>query len=319
MLLRSNLNKHIFKRTVCTVFNGHHLALKIKTEVRNKIVEMQSFQSFKPKLVAIAVGDNPASKIYLAKKEEAAEFCSIDFEKISLHHNSKESDLIKMISDINNDMSVDGLIVQLPLPDHMDEVIVCNSVLPTKDVDGFTQTNLGRLMQKTTDQFSLIPCTALAVKKIISSIGTKTFGGSAVVIGRSHNVGLPIQVILGADSSKGGLDMTTTLCHRHTPPAELARVLEEADVVVSAAGVPGILHKHLVKPGCIVVDVGLNRVIDASGQNKVVGDAHKNVREVASVITPVPGGVGPCTVACLMHNTLIAAANQRSSKELFST
>jgi len=190
---------------------------------------------------------------------------------------------------------------------------VCNAVSPGKDVDGFTQTNLGRLMQRT-DAATLVPCTALAVKKIISSLDTvNTFGGSAVVIGRSHNVGLPIQVILGADSSKGGLDMTTTLCHRHTPPAELARVLRSADLVVSAAGIPGIVHKNLVKPGCVVVDVGLNRVTDTSGHNKVVGDAHKNVREVASIVTPVPGGVGPCTVACLMYNTLQAAKAHREA------
>jgi len=218
--------------------------------------------------------------------------------------------LLGIIDEINNDKTINGLIVQLPLPDHMCEVDVCNAVSSCKDVDGFTQTNLGKLMQRS-DKAALVPCTALAVKKIISSLGISTFGKSAVVIGRSHNVGLPIQVILGADGSKGGLDMTTTLCHRHTPQEELARVLKTADLVVSAAGVPGIIHKNILKPGCIVVDVGLNRVTDASGGNKVVGDAHKNVKEVASVITPVPGGVGPCTVACLMHNTLQAAKMQR--------
>lgn len=309
MMLRHKLVQNVFlqKRTVCTIFNGSQLAQDINTQVKNEINKTRTAdQNFKPKLVAIAVGNNPASQIYLAKKQEAAQFCGINFDKISLPYNSTESDLIKMISDINNDSSIDGLIVQLPLPEHMNEVKVCNSVFPSKDVDGFTQTNLGRLMQRT-DQASLVPCTALAVKKIISSLGTTTFGASAVVIGRSHNVGLPIQVILGGDSSKGGFDMTTTLCHRHTPPAELARVLRSADLVVTAAGVPGIVHKNLLKPGCVVVDVGLNRVTDDSGQNKVVGDAHKNVREVASVVTPVPGGVGPCTVACLMHNTLIAA------------
>jgi len=309
MLLRSRLVTNVFshQRNVCTIFDGSLLAKEINTEVKNEINKTRTEDfSFKPKLVAIAVGNNPASQIYLAKKEEAAGFCGISFDKISLAYDSKESDLIKMINNINNDSNISGLIVQLPLPDHMNEVLVCNAVLPSKDVDGFTQTNLGRLMQRS-DAASLVPCTALAVKKIISSLGTTTFGGSAVVIGRSHNVGLPIQVILGADSSKGGLDMTTTLCHRHTPPAELARVLKTADLIVSAAGVPGIVHKNLLKPGCVVVDVGLNRVTDTSGQNKVVGDAHKNVREVASVVTPVPGGVGPCTVACLMHNTLQAA------------
>jgi len=246
MLLRQSLVTNVFlhKRSVCTIFNGTQLAQDINSEVKNEISKIKSEDTkFNPKLVAIAVGNNPASQIYLARKCEAAQFCGISFDKISLAYDSKESDLIAMISDINSDSTIDGLIVQLPLPDHMSEVLVCNAVSPGKDVDGFTQTNLGRLMQRT-DAATLVPCTALAVKKIISSLDTvNTFGGSAVVIGRSHNVGLPIQVILGADSSKGGLDMTTTLCHRHTPPAELARVLRSADLVVSAAGIPGIVHK----------------------------------------------------------------------------
>jgi len=299
-------------RGVCTIFNGVQLANIINSEVKNEIMRIKSdVKKFDPKLVAIAVGNNPASQIYLAKKSEAAKFCGISFDKISLPYDFKESDLIGMINDINNEPTIDGLIVQLPLPEHMCEVAVCNAVAPCKDVDGFTQTNLGKLMQRS-DKATLVPCTALAVKKIISSLDIPTFGRSAVVIGRSHNVGLPIQVILGADSSKGGLDMTTTLCHRHTPPTELARVLRSAELVVSAAGIPGIIHKHVLRPGCIVVDVGLNRVTDGAGDNKVVGDADKNVREVASVVTPVPGGVGPCTVACLMHNTLQAAKNQRA-------
>jgi len=316
MLRQSLINKGGFnRRTICTIFNGSQLAQDINVKVKSEINKIKIIETnFKPKLVAIAVGSNPASQIYLARKQEAAEFCGISFDKISLDYECKESDLIDLISDINSDDTIDGLIVQLPLPDHMREVVVCNSVLPSKDVDGFTQTNLGKLMQRT-DAASLVPCTALAVKKIISSLGSSctTFGGSAVVIGRSHNVGLPIQVILGADSSKGGLDMTTTLCHRHTPPHELARLLRSADMIVTAAGVPGIIHKNLLKPGCVVVDVGLNRITDTTGKNKVVGDAHKNVREVASVVTPVPGGVGPCTVACLMHNTLIAATHRARS------
>ena len=125
---------------------------------------------------------------------------------------------------------------------------------------------------------------------------------NAVIIGRSHNVGLPIQIILGADGVKGGCDMTTTLCHRHTPLAQLHSALASAHLVVSAAGVPGLLHRNIIRPGSVIIDVGLNRV-----SGRLVGDAADNVREVASLVTPVPGGVGPCTVACLMHNTFIAA------------
>ena len=133
-------------------------------------------------------------------------------------------------------------------------------------------------------------------------LNVRTLGLNAVVIGRSHNVGLPIQIILGADSAKGGCDMTTSLCHRHTPVSQLHSALASAHLVVSAAGVPRLLHRNIVRPGAVIIDVGLNRVA-----GKLVGDAADNVREVASVVTPVPGGVGPCTVASLMHNTLLAA------------
>jgi len=130
---------------------------------------------------------------------------------------------------------------------------------------------------------------------------------NAVIVGRSHNVGLPIQILLGADSVKGGFDMTTTLCHRHTPVSQLNSAVSAADLLVTAAGVPGLVHKNIIKPGAVIIDVGLNRVA-----GKLVGDAHTNVREVASLVTPVPGGVGPCTVACLMHNTLLAARTQHN-------
>jgi len=315
MLLRvkSKIKNGATSRGVCTIIDGKQLAWAINKKVKEDILQTkEKIVNFQPKLVAIAVGHNPASQIYLAKKYEAAEFCGISFDKVSLPEETKEVDLIRMISDINNDHSVHGVIVQLPLPAHMNEIRVCNTVIPNKDVDGFTQTNLGMLMQRT-DNSRLVPCTALAVKKIISSLNMHTFGLSAVVIGRSHNVGLPIQVILGADRLKGGFDMTTTLCHRHTPPEKLKSVLASSDVVISAAGVQGIIHKDIIKPGCIVIDVGLNRIQDSSGKNKVVGDADVNVCEVASAVTPVPGGVGPCTVACLMLNTFKAATS-----ELFS-
>lgn len=295
-------------RSVCTLFRGSQLALEIRDRVRVG-VEAREHNVRPPKLVAIAVGNEPASQIYLARKQEAATYCGITFDQVRLSEEVREAELVDVIQQVNKDNSVDGLIVQLPLPPHLNEVRVCNSVSPDKDVDGFTQTNLGRLMQNV-EEASLVPCTALAVRKITESVlGPGYFGRSAVVIGRSHNVGLPIQVILGADRAKGGLDLTTSLCHRHTPRPLLARLVRGADLVVSAAGVPGIVDRAMVRPGAVLVDVGLNRIVE-QGRHVVTGDFCRSVREVASVVTPVPGGVGPCTVACLMENTLVAARNR---------
>ena len=150
-----------------------------------------------------------------------------------------------------------------------------------------------------------MPCTALAVRRIVTELAGRLAGCRAVVVGRSHNVGLPIQLVLGADSRNGGLDLTPTLTHRHTPGPVLTAALQQADLVVTAVGLPGSLTGAQLRHGCCVVDVGLNRV-----GGRVVGDCHPSVREVAGVVTPVPGGVGPCTVACLMQNTLTAACLQ---------
>jgi len=157
---------------------------------------------------------------------------------------------------------------------------------------------------------TMLPCTALAVKKMIEAEGVETYGKTAVVIGRSHNVGLPIAIILGADKLKGGFDMTTVSCHRATPQEKLSEVCRSADIIVSAAGVPGLVEASMVKPGALLIDVGLNRVKSETGRDIVIGDFNKNVTQVDCRMTPVPGGVGPCTVACLMYNTLLAAKLQ---------
>lgn len=292
-------------RLIATIFNGTALASEIKQKVWTEVLSIKNrVPFFQPKLVAIAVGEQPASKIYLKRKVEAAAVSGLKCDILSLPSQTSENQLIAIIEEINNDATVNGLIVQLPLPSHMSETRICNSVNPSKDVDGFTQTNLGRTMQEFGDT-AMVPCTVLAVKKITESIGMRTHGGNCVVIGRSHNVGLPIAIMLGADKLNGGFDMTTTLCHRWTPPDRLRAACLAADLVVSAAGVPGLVDARMVKEGAVVVDVGLTRVGD-----KVVGDVDRGVRQVAGLVTPVPGGVGPCTVACLMHNTLLAAKTQ---------
>lgn len=249
---------------------------------------------------------------------KAAKSSSIDCDILHVPSDTKEEDLLNMITDLNNDASVNGIIVQLPLPSHMSEIKVCNSVDPSKDVDGFTQINLGRTLQNI-GTCPMVPCTVLAVKKIVEAMKINTYAANAVVIGRSHNVGMPIAVMLASDAEKGGFDMTTTLCHRYTPLSVTAAACRTADLIVSAAGVPSLIKAEMVKEGVAVVDVAITRVTDERGKNVVVGDVDKGVKDVAGIITPVPGGVGPVTVACLMYNTLLAAKIQHGFVENLNT
>jgi len=297
-------------RRLATWYSGRQVAQQILLEVKQMVTSLQQTrQDFQPQFVAIAVGQHQASKIYLERKQEAASACGLKSQVVNLPANVEESKLLDIIQNMNTDDSVHGIIVQLPLPPHLSEVHICNAVHPSKDVDGFTQTNLGKLMQNIAET-SMLPCTVLAVKRMIESMQLDTVGRRAVVIGRSHNVGLPISILLGADVHKGGFDMTTVSCHRATPPAQLSSLCRSADLIVSAAGVTGLVDKDMVRPGTVLIDVGLNRHRTPDGKDIVVGDIHKNVQEVDCIVTPVPGGVGPCTVACLMYNTLVAAQMQ---------
>jgi len=307
---KGNKIPKMFAKNIATLIKGTDLANKIKLQVRNELINIRKAKpEFEPQFVAIAIGNNPASSIYLQRKQEAASFCGLKSKVSHFEETITQKSLIDVINRTNQDPSVHGIIVQLPLPNHLCETTICNAVHPDKDVDGFTQTNLGKLMQKMSER-NMIPCTALAVKKILESEGIETYGRTAVVIGRSHNVGLPIAIILGADKEKGGFDMTTISCHRATPSETLASVCRSADVIVSAAGVPDLVDKSMVKPGACLIDVGLNRVKSETGKDIVRGDFNKNVSQVDCKLTPVPGGVGPCTVAFLMYNTLLAAKLQ---------
>lgn len=201
-----------------------------------------------------------------------------------------ECDLLSIIHDLNNDESVDGILVQLPLPDHISERKVCNSVSCEKDVDGFNEKNVGRLCL---DMNTLIPCTPLGVQELIKRSNIETFGKHAVVVGRSKNVGMPIMMLLHADGRHDtcAMDATVTICHRFTPPDQLKKFCKMADIIVVAAGVPGLIRADMVKPGAAVIDVGLTRIKDEkTGENKLVGDVDfDEVKKVAGLITPVPG------------------------------
>ena len=299
----------VTKRSLATLIKGQDAAKKIMSQVSEDLKLLQK-AGVKPKLVPVVVGDVAESRIYLDRKKAAALKAGLEFEEKIIPDTVDMPTMLKTIHDLNADPQVHGIIVQLPIPKHLDEQAVCNSVDVVKDVDGFTCRNLGNLVQGVGLGDSFVPCTPLAVLKILQQIeGMEYLGKNAVVAGRSHNVGLPIAMILQADGIKGGLDLTTTICHRYTPNKELVEAVSKADVVVSAAGVPGLIKPEFVKPGAIVVDVGINR-IKVDGKNKIVGDVHPDVANVAGYMTPVPGGVGPCTVACLLYNTVIAARRQ---------
>ena len=314
--LRSNLCKNLLpnliqpsgSRCLATMLDGKSVTTKILAQVAEDIKKLDAM-GIQPSLVPVVVGNVPESQVYVKHKKAAAAKAGLDCRVLKLPEEIDQYSLTGHIESLNNDPSVHGIIVQLPLPPHMDEQVVCNAVSVTKDVDGFTTQNLGALVQGVSLGTSFVPCTPLAVLKILqTSVDIRFKGLNAVVAGRSHNVGLPIGVILQADRVKGGLDLTTTICHRYTPPEQLFKAVRNADVVVSAAGVPGLITKEMVKPGACVIDVGINRVIDPNTETaKIVGDVAPDVAEVAGWMTPVPGGVGPCTVACLLYNTVLAA------------
>ncbi|KAF7396520.1 hypothetical protein HZH66_007382 [Vespula vulgaris] len=298
--------------------DGNAISKQIKEELRSDIDAWISVGNKKPKLVAILVGENPASQTYVQRKMESANFVGIESYTINLKENTTQNILLENINNLNEDPSVDGIIVQLPLPKGLNEKEVCQAISPKKDVDGFHLENIGNL---TLDSKGIIPATVLGVKELIVRSNIKTFGKHAVVIGRSKHVGLPIALLLHADGrgATGGLDMTTTICHINTPSDQLKQMTRLADLVVVAAGVPGLVTKDMIKPGACVIDVGINRVKDkASNRNILVGDVdYENVKKVAQYITPVPGGVGPMTVTMLLKNTFaVAMKNSQHKKHL---
>lgn len=296
------------------IINGNKISKDIKEEIKNDINAWVNAGNKRPKLVAILVGDNRSSQTYVRKKMESASYVGIESYSIRLGENTTQQTLLENINSLNEDPSVDGIIVQLPLPKGLNEKEVCQAISPKKDVDGFHLENIGNL---TLDTKGIIPATALGVKELIVRSNIKTTGKHAVVIGRSKHVGLPIALLLHADSEGAtcGLDMTTTICHIHTPPDQLKQMTKLADLVVVATGVPGLITQDMIKPGACVIDVGINSVKDKNSDKHIlVGDVdYENVKKVAGYITPVPGGVGPMTVTMLLKNTFTVAV--KNSKQ----
>ena len=262
--------------------------------------------SVTPHLAVIIVGDDAASQVYVANKIKTCQRLGITSTHIPLSADSSEEELRQIITGLNLDESVHGILVQSPLPGHMDEGALTELISPAKDVDGFHPINLGRLVQGRSD--GLLPCTPAAVMQVLSFYGISLSGKKALVIGRSRIVGMPMAILL---ASKGA-DATVTIAHSRTQ--NLVGVCNDADIIVAAVGSAGMVTADMVKKGAIVIDVGINRIDDDSQERgwRLSGDVHPDVAEVAAYLTPVPGGIGPMTIAMLMANTVTAAESQHS-------
>ncbi len=246
-----------------------------------------------PGLAVIIVGDDPASRVYVNSKKKACEEIGIYSEEYALPADTKEEELLALIDKLNSDAKISGILVQLPLPKGIDEEKVINRINPKKDVDAFHPVNVGKIM---VGNFDFVPCTPAGVMELIAESGIDISGKECVVVGRSNIVGKPMSMLL---LHKNG---TVTVCHSRTK--DLKEVTRRADILVAAVGKPEFITADMIKEGAVVIDVGINRVAD----KKLVGDvAYSEAEKVASAITPVPGGVGPMTIAMLMKNTLKAA------------
>ena len=257
------------------VIDGKAIAAQIRDELRKEVQMFTAQGNLIPHLTAIIVGENKASEIYVKMKMNAAQDIGISSETKRLPAETTEQELLDLIEQLNQDDSVHGILVQLPVPDHMNERKICNAVVCEKDVDGFNVFNVGRMCL---DMKSMIPATPLGVIELLRRTGIETFGKNAVVVGRSKNVSMPIAMLMHADgrNETNAMDATVTICHRFTPPKELAKYCSMADIIITATGVPGLITKEMVKPGACVIDVGITRITDSNGKTKLVGDVDYN-------------------------------------------
>ena len=285
------------------IIDGKAIAQSVREDVAKKVSELKS-KGINPCLAVILVGENPASVSYVTGKQKALQEAGMVDRSVHLPESTSEEELLKLIEELNNDSSVNGILVQLPLPKHINEDRVIMAINPEKDVDGFHPVNVGNLM---IGRKAFLPCTPHGVVVLLEKMNIETSGKHCVIIGRSNIVGKPLSILM---SSKK-VNSTVTICHTGTK--EVASIVKQADIIVAAAGHPMTVTKDMVKPGAVVIDVGVNRIPDSSKKSgfRLVGDVeYEGISQVASYITPVPGGVGPMTIAMLMVNTLEAALNQ---------
>lgn len=284
------------------LIDGVKTSKQIKEEIAIEVAKIKAEGGKVPHLAAVLVGDDGASLTYVGSKVKACEAIGFESTLVSMPGSTSEEELLKKIDELNNDDNIDGYIVQLPLPKHIDSEKVLMAVHPDKDVDGFHPTNFGKMAL---DMPSFIPATPFGIIELLKRYNIETKGKHAVVVGRSNIVGRPMSILLSRKGAGG--DCTVTLTHSHTK--NLAEITKSADIVVMALGVPNFLKGDMVKDGAVIVDVGITRVPDASTPKgyKIVGDVDfDEVAPKSSFITPVPGGVGPMTIAMLMKNTLLA-------------
>lgn len=283
------------------IIDGKALAQNLRGEIAAGTTTLKTEKGVTPGLAVILVGDNPASVSYVTAKEKACREAGMLSREIRLPEETTEADLVALVKELNDDPAIHGILVQLPVPKHISDKAVIDAISPEKDVDGFTPANVGRML---IGEECFLPCTPHGIIKLIQFAGMDLKGKHAVVIGRSNIVGKPVAVLL----SRKDINATVTLCHTGTP--DIAKFTREADVVVVAAGRPDTLTGDMLKPGAVVIDVGVNRIPDDTKPKgfRLVGDANfESCSKVASAITPVPGGVGPMTITMLLWNTLESA------------
>lgn len=284
----------------CKIIDGKALSAEIRNEVAEKVAALKH-KGIEPCLAVILVGENPASVSYVTGKQKALAECGMKDVSLRLPQDTSEAELLDLISKLNDDNSVHGILVQLPLPPQIDEEKILLAINPQKDVDGFHPVNMGNLL---IGKKSFLPCTPHGILVMLERTGVQTNGARVAVVGRSNIVGKPIAVLL----SRREYNATVTLCHTGT--RDLGAVTRESDIIIAAAGHPNTITAEMVKEGAYVIDVGVNRIPDPTKKSgfRLAGDVDFDaVKEKAAFITPVPGGVGPMTIAMLMQNTLEAA------------
>ena len=281
------------------ILDGKAVSQRIKDELRAEVDGLKA-KGILPGLAVIIVGDDPASRIYVNNKKKACEYIGIRSEEYALPGDTTQEELVALIEKLNKDEAMDGILCQLPLPKHIDEKAVINTIRPDKDVDAFHPVNVGKIM---IGDYDFLPCTPAGVMELISESGIDICGKECVVVGRSNIVGKPMSMLLLHNHG------TVTICHSRTK--NLAETVRRADVVVAAVGVPELISGDMIKEGAVVIDVGMNRLAD----KRLVGDVEfDSVAKKAAAITPVPGGVGPMTISMLMKNTVKAALLHKSAK-----
>lgn len=282
------------------IIDGKQFAAKLREDIAVKVKKLQQQHNINPGLAVVLVGEDPASQVYVRNKNKQAQEAGIQSFEHRLPADTSQQQLLDLVNQLNQDSQVNGILVQLPLPDHVDSKLILNTIDPGKDVDGFHPINVGLL---SIGDEALVPCTPLGCLMLLKDRLGDLSGQNALVLGRSNIVGKPMAALLLQQSC------TVTIAHSRT--RDLAEKCREADILIAAVGRPQMVPGDWVKPGATVIDVGINRIDAGNGKTRLVGDVDfESAKDIAGAITPVPGGVGPMTIACLLHNTLTATCRQ---------